>query len=173
MIKMSISTKETGTTLWDSLKKVIASTPTAYVTIGIHEDAGQYTKGANPPSVVQVALWNEFGTEHIPQRSFFRSAIDENIVKIEALRDKMVTNILINGWKPERALEAIGLFVQTLIQNKIKSNVGPAYGTGMGNSPETIARAQAEKQARVGHTQTLRESELMLRSIIFRVHVGD
>lgn len=170
MIAIKVSLAEKSSPEFENLKKVMGTN--ASVTIGIHEDAGKYTKGSNPPSVVEVALWNEFGTSSIPQRSFFRSAIDENISKIEAMRDKMVENILYNGWKPQKALEAIGLFVQTLIQNKIKSNVPPPYGTGHGNPPETISRLQAAKRARTGHSQTLRESELLLRSITFKVSLG-
>lgn len=169
MISAKVSFSEKATPEFEKLKKLVGKSANSFVTVGIHEDAGQYTKGSNPPSVVQVALWNEFGTEKTPKRSFFQSAIDENQSKIEAFRDKMVENILFKDWTPQRALEAIGFFVQNLIQNKIKSNVPPAYGTGKGNPSERIAELQEAKRRRVGHTQTLRESELMLRSITFKV----
>ncbi len=36
---------------------------TAFVTIGFHEGAGSYDDGTE---VVEVALWNEFGTKKVP-----------------------------------------------------------------------------------------------------------
>lgn len=170
MIFASIKLSEKTSPEFEALKKSFKGGTESYVTIGVHEDAGKYTTGSNSPLVVEVALWNEFGTKDIPERSFFRSTIDEQQSRIEAYREQMVGNILSKGWPVQKALEAIGLFVQTLIQNKIRSNVAPVYGTGKGNSPERISQLQAAKIKRTGHTNTLRESELLLRSITFKVH---
>lgn len=171
MIKINMKVEEKGQSLSDLVNKAFLGYKNAYVTIGVHEGAGSYTKGPNPPTVVQVALWNEFGTEKTPQRSVFRTTMEENEAKIEAMRDKLVEEVIFGKMKADKAIEALGLFVQTLIQNKIKSNVPPPYGTGKGNSSERIAGLQAAKKQRVGHVNTLRESELYLRSITFKVHL--
>lgn len=152
------------------LRAVIRQAGGAYVTVGIHEDAGNYEDGT---SVVSVALWNEFGTAHSPQRSFFRSAIDENEQKINAWREEAINNILDKGWSIKKALEMIGLRIQILIQNKIKSNVPPP------NAPSTIKAKQASgsapksglKQGFESRTGTLIDSGLMLRSVTYRVHL--
>jgi hypothetical protein len=169
MIRASAKIIEKKNPNWEKLKKNFSGKG-AYVSIGIHEDAGSYSKGEI--SVVEVALFQEFGTTKIPERSFIRSTVDEHESSINAMREKMIENILTKGWSKEKALEAIGLYVQSLIQNKIKSNVPPPYGTGLKpNSEARIASLQEQKRKRVGHTSTLRESELLLRSVTFKVNV--
>lgn len=128
----------------------------SYVTIGIYEDAGSYENGE---TVIKVALGNEFGTDTIPERSFFRSAIDDNLDKINKWREEMIVNIFENNWPVEKALRAIGLRIQVLVQNKIKSNIPPD------NSPATKAHKLKEG---VGQ-KTLIETGLMLRSVTFKV----
>jgi len=132
-----------------------------YVTVGVHEGAGQYESGVE---VWKVALWNEFGVpkNHIPERSFIRSALDENTEKINGWRVELVGKIM-DGLPIEDALDALGFRVQQLIQNKIKSNV----------PPPNVAKVTSKK-IRDGHEpQTLMDTKLMLRSITFRRHVND
>jgi hypothetical protein len=136
--------------------KKLKQLKTGYVTIGLHGDAGKYEDGTD---VVTVGLWNEFGTESIPERSFFRTAIDGNQQKINAWREEMLKNIFENNWSVEKALKAIGLRIQILVQNKIKSNVPPP------NAPSTD---EAKTLAGVGH-KTLINTGLMLRSVTFKV----
>ena len=138
--------------------KKIEQIKRGYVTIGVHEGAGSYPDGT---SVVKVALWNEFGTETSPERSFFRSAIDQNMDKINKWREEMLDNIMEKNWPVEKALKAMGLRIQILVQNKIKSNVPPP------NAPST----DAEKTRKgVGH-KTLIDSGLMLRSVTYKVNL--
>jgi hypothetical protein len=138
--------------------KKIKQIKKAYVTIGFHDGAGNYDDGT---SVVVVALANEFGTDTNPERSFFRTAIDENLEKINKWREEMIDNIFENNWPVEKALSAIGLRIQILVQNKIKSNVPPP------NAPSTDA---AKTRKGVGH-KTLIDSGLMLRSVTYKVHL--
>lgn len=151
--------------------KKIKQLAKSYVTIGIHESAGSYPGGA---SVVEVGMWNEFGTETAPERSWMRATIDENLGLLNQWREEMFTNIVEKGWTVQKALEAIGMRIQILLQNKIKSNVPPPYGTGKGKADAVeIAKRQAAKEARVGHHETLRETELLLRSITYQVVIRD
>ena len=136
--------------------KKIEQIKSGYVTIGVHAGAGNYPNGME---VVKVALMNEFGTETSPERSFFRSAIDENIDKINKWREEMLDNIFEKDWPVEKALKAIGLRIQILVQNKIKSNVGP-------ENAESTKEAKIRKGIAV---RTLIESGLMLRSVTFKV----
>lgn len=169
MISAKVTTKFTPSSAYEEFKKNFGKGG-AYVTVGVHEGAGSYPNGV---SVAEVALWNEFGTEKIPERSFLRSALYENLSKIEAMRTKVVQNMIEKGWTTERALSVLGLFAQNLVQNKIKSNVPPVYGTGKGNSPDKVKELQEAKKNRVGHYRTLRETDLLLRSITFQVHLDD
>lgn len=143
------------------LKKKLKGISNAYVTIGVHQSAGKYTQGNNPPDVAEVALWNEYGTKNTPERSFIRGAIDENASKINEWRDEVVYKVLQGEITVKKALETIGFRIQVLIQNKIKSNVPPP------NAPSTAAH---KKREGVGQT-TLIETGLLLRSISYEVHV--
>lgn len=156
MIKSKITTTVKGDDKFKKLQQMLSKYKEAFVTIGIHDDAGNYPDGQ---AVVEVALWNEFGTRNIPQRSFFRSAIDENESKINAWREEAIANILDKDWPIEKALEMVGLRIQFLIQNKIKSNIPPE------NSPATKAAKLADGVA----PSTLIWSGLMLRSVGFKV----
>lgn len=134
-----------------------------YVTIGVHEDAGYYetSSGEQGPLVAEVALWNEFGTSTSPERSFLRSAIDDNASELNAYREELLANIIFKGWTIEKALEALGIRIQFMIQNKIKSNIPPKL------SASTIASKKRKGVAPV----TLIDSGLMLRSITYKVNL--
>lgn len=167
MIKPRVTVKDLGKAEWDKLLKKFEGVTEAFVSIGVHEGAGEYESGV---SVVEVALWNEFGTRHIPERSFIRSAVDDNEGLIDSWRDEALDKILKDEWTIEKALEAIGFRIQTLIQNKIKSNVPPP------NAPSTVKRKQSAgvlgKEVTEGRTSTLIETGLLLRSITYQVHFG-
>lgn len=154
MIKSSTKTTVRGQDKVDKLMKILKSWKNAYVSVGVHEDAGQYPDGQ---SVVQVALWNEFGTEHIPSRSFFRSAIDENMGRINKWRDQVIEDIIDGKRTPQNALETLGFRVQQLIVNKIKSNV-----------PPPLKNPQAKMRKGLAPV-TLIETGLLMRSISFKV----
>lgn len=128
----------------------------AYVAVGVHEGAGAYEDGT---SVVQVALWNEFGTEHIPARPFIRNAIYGNVALINAWRAEVIKGILAGTLTIAKALKTLGFRVRELIRNSILSNTPPP------NAASTLA---AKKRAGTG-SQTLLDTRLLLRSIDFRV----
>lgn len=161
MIQTNVQVTDNDPGIFKRLKEFFSKGSAAFVSIGVHEDAGAYTAGADPPTVVEVALWNEFGTEKIPERSFLRSAIDENESQINKWREEALVQVLDGKWTLEKALESIGFKVQQLIQNKIKSNVPPP------NADSTIKGKRREGLA----PNTLIESGLLLRSITYKVHV--
>lgn len=138
------------------LVKKIKDAEDAYVTVGVHEDAGSYKDGQ---SVVMVALWNEFGTNKTPERSFLRSTINGNVGLINKWREEVIGNILNKDWTVEKALTALGFRVQILIQNAIKSDIGPP------NAAYTVERKRLAGIA----PRTLIETGLLLRSIGFKV----
>lgn len=159
MIKPSVKITEKKST-HKTLKEVLKKANGSYVTIGIHDDAGKYSKGKNPPDVVQVALWNEFGVpkKNIPARSFLRSAIDDNESKINAWRDEAIEGMMTKGWTVSKALDFLGFLIQQLVQNKIKSNVPPP------NKKSTADQKQREGVAQT----TLINTGLMLRSVAYK-----
>lgn len=178
LIKSTITTRVIGKEKVEKILENIKGLRNSYVTIGVHEGAGSYQGGE---TVAEVALWNEFGTRTVPERSWMRSAIDENEGLIEQWREEMVKHILEDGWTVEKALEAMGFRIQTLLQNKILSNVPPPYGTGVrtlgplskdeqGGQDSKVDKNRKAKQAEgYNPNQTLYASGLMYRSVTFKV----
>jgi predicted RNase H-related nuclease YkuK (DUF458 family) len=169
LIQSKVTTTVRGDDEAKRIKDLIKKAGGAYVTIGIHKDAGKYPDGTD---VVSVALWNEFGTSTSPERSFFRSAVDGNESLINKWREEAIQNMVEKKWTVKKALELVGFRVQTLIQNKIKSNVPPP------NAPSTIAEKRrtgvspksGAKPGFADRTGTLIDSGLMLRSVTFRTY---
>jgi HK97 gp10 family phage protein len=104
-------------------------------TPGIRRRGNQQPAGKN---VAQYAAENEFGTQKIPQRSFMRSAFDQNLDKIEAM---LVTQLRLvtDGQTLITALKIVGTMVQDLVKQKINSITFPP------NSPMTIALKKSSK----------------------------
>lgn len=156
MIKPKVTITSKGE---DELKKFIErmkSIKSAYVTIGVHEDAGQYQDGT---SVVSVALWNEFGTETIPSRPFMRSVAYGMEADINRLREKVLGEVVDGRKTAEKALEEIGFFVREQIKNKIVN------GGFAPNAPSTVAAKKRDGVA----PNPLIDTTLLLRSIEYRV----
>jgi len=142
----------------EALAKRLKGMRNASVTIGVHEDAGRYE--GSDVSVVEVALWNEFGTKRIPERSFLRSALAGNEGLINQWRAGVISGIIEGSLTVEKGLETLGFRIAELVKNKIKSNVPPPLA-------ESTAR---DKKARGVAPVTLIDSTLLLRSISYRVH---
>ncbi len=178
MVKPKVTVTEKGKDDWEKYAKAFKNMNKAYVTVGIHEGAGQY-QGKNAPMVFEVALWNEFGTDRIPARPFMGLAIDGGMGKINAWREEAIDKILNDGWSVQKGLEMLGFRIQVLIQNKIKSNVPPP------NAPSTVKAKQKAgvlpKKFKEGtdnkgrpysdRTKTLIDTGLMLRSVTYKVFV--
>lgn len=145
--------------MFKRLIKLMHDIENAYVSIGVHEDAGSYTGPGKQPTVVEVALWTEFGTKHMPERSWLRSAVDENMGQIDRWREEILEQIWEEKITVAQGLEMIGYRMQALIQNKIKSNVPPP------NAPSTLAEKRRDG---VGDS-TLIHTGLLMRSVTFKV----
>ena len=108
------------------------------VVIGFQESAltTSQTKGDRTQkagvSVAEYAAYNEFGTEKIPQRSFMRTAYDENIRSIETLINIQYGRVVDGSTTIDKALSLVGQAMQAYIQKKIRSITYPP------NSPATI-----------------------------------
>ena len=82
--------------------------------------------------VAAVAAWNEFGTETIPERPFFRNALAES--------ERGVSNILAKGIDTEKMVVddqlagRVGEYVQGKIRDSITALKEPP------NAPETVRR---------------------------------
>lgn len=181
----------------EKIKKFLAAMKQmkqAYVTIGVHQDAGRYTAGKNPPDVVMVAIWNEYGTSRSPARSFVGATVDLNRDKIEALRNRLMNDILDGELTPYEALNALGFYIQELIKNRIIRGIPPpnamstqrkkalagvisknvrykgATNINMKSSSGNLFQIKTErKTARVGiDTQLTKSKTLFMSGLLFR-----
>lgn len=127
----------------------------AYVTIGIHQGAGKYEDGT---SVLEVALWNEFGTRTAPERSFIRSAIDQNPDLIAKWQIYAMQKVVDGEWTAYQGLDYIGVNLRELIKSRITGyDIEPA---------DSWATVQAKRSKGVTPPDMpLYETGLLLRSI--------
>lgn len=93
-------------------------------------DAGQHASG--DATVAQIGMWNEFGTERIPERSFFRSTVQEEEKHIVSLQRKLLKSISDGKITTDKALALLGEFLSDKIRRKIVALNEPP------NAPSTI-----------------------------------
>jgi len=98
--------------------------------VGLPSDAPNYPDGTN---IIMVAAVNEFGSGHIPERSFLRKGIYSNAAKYVRLFKRAMVRIL-NGGDEDRELNLIGLEASQDVKKQIDATLIPA------NRPSTIAR---------------------------------
>lgn len=108
-------------------------------------------QGIAGAKLVMVGTWNEFGTAHIPQRSFIRAAIDEHREELKEYAHELLKEYLNKGDDIAHYLGRLGEKTQALIQKKIQSGVPPP------NAPATIKRK--------GSSKTLIDTGALLHSI--------
>ena len=147
---------------YQDLQKVVAELHNGYVKSGF-PDSGDVSKAtrnkatAKPyddmSEVAQIAVFNEFGTNTIPSRPFFRNAIDGNREKIFEMANKFSDAAMIGKITVSQAFENIGLFMQSIIRKSIRSNIAPP------NAKSTVRNK--------GSSKTLIDSGQMINSVTF------
>lgn len=102
------------------------------VKIGIVGATGQYPEG--DASIADVAAFNEFGTDTIPERPFMRQTMEANRRQIVSMMKKLLTKVTSLQMNRITALEVVGQFIQDrMVQTIDQANFAP-------NSPETVVR---------------------------------
>lgn len=119
------------------------------VKVGIMADAGSEKDGA---SLVEVATYNEFGTQHIPARPFVRQTTDKGAWGSMAAR---LEDRVAHGMDPHQALEILG--------NKAEGDMKATIGRGhfVPNAPNTIKQK--------GSSQPLIDTGRMRNSVSHKV----
>jgi hypothetical protein len=96
-------------------------------------DQGQHA------TLLEVAIINEFGGGHVPQRSFIRATIDENLDRIHAAQVALAKQIVLAQITGDQAMARLGAFVAGLIKARIAAGIEPA------NAASTIERKGSSK----------------------------
>lgn len=118
----------------------------AHVKIGITARVGaeakeERGKGDVPQkgekTVVEVGWFNEFGTKHIPSRSFIRSTHDQNRAKIRSMQKRLARQVAAGKMTVEIALKIMGEWMKAKQIQKIDRLRTPP------NAPSTIRRKKS------------------------------
>lgn len=88
-------------------------------------------------TVLDVAIWNEFGTDTIPERSFIRSYYDANRERVIGWILAAARSYVLNG--DRKAFELVGQKIVGEIQLRIAQGIPPP------NAPSTVARKGSSK----------------------------
>lgn len=107
---------------------------TGYVEVGVinptkHKDSELTT--------AQVAAYNEFGTDKIPERSFLRSTMKDQRKQISALSKDILKKIVNGKITPRTGLGILGEVLQNEVKKKIVDIDTPP------NAPATIAHKES------------------------------
>lgn len=103
----------------------------------VRRGKGGSIRNTDQPLAVIAAI-HEFGLGDMPQRSFLRSAYDENLPVIDKMIQR-VANGAVFGLGTNAALNQLGNVVQGIVQRKIVD------GPFVPNSPATIKRKKSSK----------------------------
>ena len=103
----------------------------------VRRGKGGSIRNTDQPLAVIAAI-HEFGLGDMPQRSFLRSAYDENLPMIDKMIQR-VANGAVFGLGTNAALNQLGNVVQGMVQRKI------VEGPFVPNSPATIKRKKSSK----------------------------
>lgn len=119
-----------------------------------------YTQdGASPaPTVLEVGIWHEYGTQFVPMRSFLRGPFEEKRADIDKAIDAQFKLVLENGLDIEVALGRIGLTAVNISKGAFKTK---GYGVWQDIT-------QATKKAK-GSSQVLIDTGLLRSSITWVV----
>jgi len=82
-------------------------------------------EGFKPLTNLQIAVFHEFGTQTIPERSFIRSTYRENIRKIRSTVRRLLKGVIKGTETTSSALTKLGLMHVAQIQKKVRSNIPP------------------------------------------------
>lgn len=125
---MSVTVVDKG---YKAIMAEVARLNSLAVNVGIQAGSGK--------GIAERAFFNEYGTKTIPERSFMRTAFDENLPDINSTVDRLVAGVLGAKITAQTAASVLGERHQGQIKSNVKS------GTFTANSQITIDRKFSSK----------------------------
>lgn len=86
-------------------------------------------------SILQVGIWHEYGTKHIPKRSFIRAPFVTKREEINAYIATQFNNVFENGTDAEVALGRVGIKGMNICKGAFRER---GYGEWKALKPSTI-----------------------------------
>lgn len=144
---------------YEAMTKAIFGLQRPQVGVGIFEAGGQAPAGRGV-TLIEVAVWNEFGTEdgHVPGRSFLRAWFDENVDLAKETLTKLLQAVIAGKLSKENALNQFGLWLQAQVQARIARGIPPE------NRPSTVRKK--------GSSKPLVNTGQLRSSITFAIDMG-
>lgn len=134
----------------------------------------QAKKNSEDLTVLDIAIFHEFGTVHLPERSFIRAAFDKNKRKYIRLNKKLLKKIYSQEMTVEKALDILGEVLQNDIKDFIVSdNVKPPTLRSGGDAVKSLSN-ELENIARTSGLDagasktTLVDTGQMLNAITYK-----
>lgn len=121
------------------LNRVYGTKKPPVIKVGVFDRDGDQPHGDDEVTVLEVAMWNEFGTDTIPERSFIRAWFDENRERCRTAVRKMLEGVVAGKYKREQAIELVAQRFVGEIQRRMARGIPPP------NAPATIARKGSDK----------------------------
>ena len=131
---MAVRVTDRVTADGEKFKQTIEELKRLEVRVGIQQGAGS----EDGVDLVDIAMFNELGTVHIPSRPFLRDSVDAHGDEINSFLQSTKSNLL-KGGSAEIALKRIGVFQKGLIQKEIRD------GDFVPNSPATIKKKGSDR----------------------------
>lgn len=110
------------------------------------------------PTVIEVGVWHEYGTQNIPQRSFLRGPLNAKSGELDKVLQTQFNLVLEKGMEVEKALGRVGLAARNI-------SVGAFRTRGYGVWKDI---SQATKEAK-GSSGVLIDTGLLRSSITWVV----
>lgn len=150
---MTVAIQDNDRGYRELVKRVFGLKTRARIDVGIID--GDRPHGNDGATVLEVGLYNEFGTDRIPARSFIRAWFDENEAKNREDLAKLMQSVVTGARTKEQILELLGARFVGEIQARIAEGIDPP------NAKSTIERK--------GSSTPLIETGVLRSSISFRV----
>lgn len=113
-------------------------------------------------TILEYAVYNEFGTKHIPPRPFMRNAIEKNSQTLQYYFDAKVNEILEGKITGRKALMQIGEFIRGLIIQSIATATNWA-------KPLSSKTLKAKLKKGSNNNKTLIEDRFLIKSIRYQI----
>lgn len=113
-------------------------------------------------TILEYAVYNEFGTKHIPPRPFMRNAIESNSEAISQYIEARTNEILEGKITGRKALMEIGEYMRGLIIQSIATATSWA-------EPLSTKTLKIKKKKGSNNTKTLIDERFLIKSIRFQI----
>lgn len=113
---------------WKRMAASLFPAKKKHVLVGITEEKGSQPHdlfAKNLVTILQVAIWNEFGTHTAPERSFLRDWFDTNENTVRRWVKQLMPSVIKGERTIEDVLVIIGMNVVKAVQERIDAHIPP------------------------------------------------